>query len=127
MTTTNIRAVTSGSMLSGVDNILIDPGTFNNAELPAGAMIRNIYVKQTGTLTSGVTLKLGVASNNEYFVPASAGMSTTDLNSNGYVVYYPVGLKYPLTSASEVVVNPSANCAGSIEVFIRYELWNDLA
>lgn len=126
MTTTNVRCVNVGSMLANTNNVMVDQSTYNNAELPAGSMIRNIYVRKTATLTSAVNIKIGVSSDNEYIIP-SGHLTSTMLNDNEYVVYYPVGAKKALTANSEVVVVPDANCGGSIEVFVRYELWADLA
>jgi hypothetical protein len=103
------------------------------AVLPQGACIRNIWFHLTGNggnpqyLTSGATLKVGIAGQNEYIVPANANLLTDNINSND-ILYTPTGLKLSVSTNSNIVVNPGsvAIVSGGFDIFIEYNLYTDI-
>jgi|SRR5208282_6794780 len=128
-----VWAYTNGQLPANADSTLIDYNTGMIAVLPQGACIRNIWFHLTGSggnpqyLTGGATLKFGIAGQNEYIVPASAGLSTDNINSND-VMYTPAGLKLSVPVNSNIVANPgnASVAGGGFDVFIEYNLYTDI-
>lgn len=121
-----LRVTNNGTMIGNVDNDMILVSDSTTAKIPAGAIIRDIYFKKVSTLTTSVTLALGISGTADWFVPAAAGLSTTDLNIKGSLGYEPVGIRTPTDAEYTLVVNPSANCGGSIEIYIEYMVYDYL-
>lgn len=121
-----LRASNNGTLIGNVDNELYNSESNTIATIPAGAIIRDIYINGVSMLTTGILFKIGVAGSPEWFVPASAGVTSDIINANSTCGYEPNGVRLPTANSFSVVVNPSDNCGGSLEIYLEYMIYSYL-
>ena len=120
MQTTNYATMTANT-----DYDLIDTSTSVASIVPAGSIIRSIWLRANSALTSGATLKIGFTGDNEAIIPAALSITTDDVNAAD-VEYAPSGPKSALGSNSSLVINPSITISsGQIFVYIEYNSYDD--
>lgn len=121
-----IRCVNTSTMLANTENVLLDTATTQNAILPVGAMVQDIWLHKNINLTDSVVLRVGVQDNNEYLMPASANVTTSDVEATD-IQYYYAGAKPAIYDSLLITINPvDTNVSGQIEVYIRYITYSDL-
>lgn len=122
-----LRANSTGGGLTGsVANTLYDIDLAETAQLPAGALVKHVYIFGTATLTEGVSLQVGIVNWDDCFATISDAVTTDKLNANSYVIAKGKILPSP-GEATDIIVTPDANTSGAIELYIEYVLEGEVA
>lgn len=129
-----LRCYTSGQVLVGEENPLIDSETNIQAKIPAGAMIGRVWMKKLSTLAAASEANLGVGidgdnsmGNDGSIFPLSQGVMHTTLNNKISIMYQgPVRSDaWPVQTGLCALTNESVT-SGSWEVLIEYFIYDNL-
>lgn len=120
------RCYNTNTLVADSENQLTDVETNETAVLPEGALVQDVWLHKNISLTSDVTLEVGVQGNVGYMIPQSGNVTTTRVNNND-VQYYIAGAKDACPGNLPIVVSPVAvSVSGQLQVYVRYILYSDL-
>lgn len=108
----NVRTPQDG-LLANIPGRLIYSSTFDNASLPATAIVVSVkaYSESNSTLDAGLNVSLGYAGNvSAYF---NSDVSTDDLNSNTVVSKLMTGLQYGLDASKALYAQTDIDLTGN--------------
>lgn len=86
--TDGVFLATTNGVVPGLTVVsLLNPYTGNNAVIPAGSCIQNIFIyrDQSMPVTNGLSINLGISGNTSKYIGLLDGISTTLLNSSTVV------------------------------------------
>lgn len=94
--------------------------------LPAGAIIRNVFLHVLTALTPGATLRIGTTDDHDFLISSSLGITSDSIN--GYdLMYATSGIKWSTGVDENLVLNPDIDIDnGYLKIYIEYNLGNEL-
>jgi hypothetical protein len=102
---------------------LYDAGALTHEILPNGSFVAGVYF-DTGSYVDDATISIGWSGNNDGVVPASAGITTTTLNTTGQS-YVPSGTVPAVNADTPLTIMTSGNVtSGQINLVIAYQAYS---
>jgi hypothetical protein len=98
-----ILCQTQGNIASATPTALINPMTGLSADLPEGAIVKEISIYRDGdnAVTTGCTIQLGIEGSTSKYIGVAESLSTTDLN-NGHLIHKYVTSDKGITAGAEL-------------------------
>lgn len=123
----NVRATNVANIGTSATNLKLADETSTDAEVSAGVMIRTILLHTVSTLTSGLTLEIGVSGQEDAFIPYARGITTDALNASDLYIPVNVNQVAAMGSADNIVAkSPDGVMSGQLEVYMEGISWSDV-
>lgn len=114
-----ITAESDGIILANQDNFLTDKNTTLEAVVNNGFLLSFVIFHADSPLTENVNLAFGYEGAGEYFVPFSAGINTSQLNTND-IVYHVSGKSLSVLGNNNLVLLSDSDVTeGQVTVYME--------
>lgn len=122
-----VRATNIANIGTSATNLKLADDNLTDATVSAGVMVREILLHAVSTLTSGLTIVIGVSGQDDVFIPYARGITTDALN--GSDLYIPVNSNQVAAMGSTdniVAKSPDGVMSGQLEVYMEGISWSDV-